>query len=148
MQSHASAFKTLKSDLGNAKHERMLDSRIRGHKLELYEAAVGSLTRLAQHLASLRSSTRLQERLIRAIEEGRLSAELGTDQRFSTVSASALDRESLAGPAETKDSEIAGSVRLFMQFREISGAQMDILVVSLDLEDQLISRRSAMTHWR
>ena len=109
----------------------MLDSRIRGYNLKFYEVAVGSLTRLAQHLASLRGSTRLQEHLIRAIREGRISAELGTDKRFSTITASALDCEKSAGRAVTKDTDIAGSVWLFVQFREMSGTQMDGLVVSL-----------------
>lgn len=131
VQSHATAFKTLKSDLGEAKHERVLDPRIRGRKLELYDAAIGSLTRLAQHLAGLRGSTRLQESLIHAIREGRISADIGPEKRFSTMSVSTLKHDRSPGPATMQDADIAGSIHLFVQFREIAGEQMDTLVVRL-----------------
>ena len=78
VDSHAAAFKTLKTDLAEAKNERMIDSRVRATKLDLYDAVVGSLTRLAQHLASLRGGTRLQEGLIRASREGLV--QLGADE--------------------------------------------------------------------
>ncbi len=130
VQSHATAFKTLKSDLEEAKHERALDPRIRGRKLELYDAAIGSLTRLAQHLAGLRGSTRLQENLIHAIREGRICTDRGPEKRFSTMSLSVLGETISPGPMTTQDADIASSIRLFVHFREIAGAQMDTLVVS------------------
>ena len=132
VQSHATAFKTLKSDLSEAKHERMLDPRIRGRKLELYDAAVGSLTRLAQHLASLRGSTKLQESLILAIKDGRINADVEPEKQFSTISLSALRHDRSSGPGVLLHADISGSIRLFLQFREIAGAQMDTLVVSQD----------------
>ena len=131
-QSHATAFKTLKTNLAEAKSERVLDPRIRGRKLELYDAAIGSLTRLAQHLAGLRGSTRLQESLIRANNEGRMQLELGADTTQRSMSASMLDGDDKPpGPGLVQDVDIMASVRLFVQFRDIAGSEMDALVVGL-----------------
>ncbi|ORY35739.1 hypothetical protein BCR39DRAFT_511847 [Naematelia encephala] len=126
-QSHAAAFKTLKTDLAEAKHERILDGRIRGRRLELYDAAIGSLSRLAQHLASLRGSTRLQESLIRASREGKINLDRWHEKPQSPmISAIHLDE----GPSA--DVDISTSIRLFLQFREIAGEQMDGLVSCCD----------------
>jgi hypothetical protein len=121
VQNHASAFKTLKSDLAEAKHERIFDSRIRGNKLRLYDAAIGSLARLAQHLNGLRSSTRLQEELIRAAREGSRSMSV------SMLSGSA--GPSPVAPSVTGDEEMSASIRLLTRFRHLAGSQLDDLVV-------------------
>jgi hypothetical protein len=118
VQNHASAFKTLKSDLAEAKHERIFDSRIRGNKLKLYDAAIGSLARLAQHLNGLRSSTRLQEELIRAAREG---------SRSMSVSSAG---PSPVAPSIAGDEEMSASIRLLTRFRHLAGSQLDDLVVS------------------
>lgn len=131
VQSHATAFKTLKTDLTEAKHERVLDGRVRGRRLELYDAAIGSLNRLAQHLASLRGGTRLQESLIRAIREGRVNLDVMAEKRPSALSVSVLDDfMKTPGPGVAADTDIVMSVKLFLQFREMAGGQMDTLVVS------------------
>jgi hypothetical protein len=118
VQNHASAFKTLKSDLAEAKHERIFDSRIRGNKLKLYDAAIGSLARLAQHLNGLRSSTRLQEELIRAAREGSRSMSLNSASH------------SPVAPSVTGDEQMSASIRLLTRFRHLAGTQLDDLVVS------------------
>lgn len=116
---HAKAFKTLKTDLAEAKHERVLDPRIRGRKLKLYDAGIGSLARLAQHLSGMRGSTKLQESVIRASKEGRIHLDM--DEK----SAGPIDTE-MAGP----DAALAASAKLFMRFREMAGAEMNDLNVS------------------
>lgn len=117
IKAHASAFKILKTDLGEAKHERIFDPRIRGRKLDLYDAVIGSLTRLAQHLGSLRGSIRLQEDLIKAWKEGKIDLDLsGKNMETRKVT-------------EYEDEEMTGSVKLFQDFREISGTPMEGLVV-------------------
>jgi hypothetical protein len=134
VSSHAKAFKTLQADLAEAKHERILDPRIRGRRLKLYDAAIGSLGRLAQHLSGLRSSTRLQEGLSRAIREGRISLDLPPEKMTSSISISALGLDASFGPNGLEDIDINGSVRLFLKFREIAGMQMKDLVVSSRLK--------------
>jgi hypothetical protein len=128
--SHAAAFKTLKADLAEAKHERVLDTRIRGKKLELYDAAVGSLTRLAQHLAGLRGSTKLQEDLIKASREGKINLDIGAEKDHSAFTISTAENLSEHLP---RDVDISTSIRLFLQFREIAGEPLDALVVSQNL---------------
>jgi hypothetical protein len=127
VSNHTSAFKTLKTDLAEAKHERIFDSRIRGNKLKLYDAAIGSLARLAQHLNGLRSSTRLQEDLIRAAREGSRSMSVsllgGFSPGFSPVAASVTT-------ANEGDEEMSASIRLLTRFRHLAGTQLDDLVVS------------------
>ena len=124
VQNHASAFKTLKSDLAEAKHERIFDPRIRGNKLALYDAAIGSLARLAQHLNGLRSSTRLQEDLIRAAREGSRS------MNVDLLGGSASAEPSPVAPSGTVDEEMSASIRLLTRFRQLAGNQLDDLVVS------------------
>ncbi|KAK4685629.1 hypothetical protein P7C73_g4513, partial [Tremellales sp. Uapishka_1] len=132
VDAHASAFKTLKADLAEAKHERVLDSRIRGSKLHLYEAAIGSLTRLAQHLSGLRQSTGLQESLIRAAREGRISLDLYAEKGHLSESMVQrfVEEEPGLEPSRNQDVDVATSVKLFLSFRNIAGTQMDTLVVS------------------
>ncbi|OXG16573.1 hypothetical protein C361_04943 [Cryptococcus neoformans Tu259-1] len=133
VRDHSAAFKTLQKDLSEAKHERALDGRIRGRKLQLYDAAIVSLGRLAQHLSSLRSSTRLQESLVRASREGRISLEVGAERGHAKISISevgTIDDE--RGQGLSEDMDIATSVRLFLKFREIAGAQMDDLNTRCD----------------
>ena len=137
VKAHAAAFKTLKTDLAEAKNERVIDGRVRGQKLELYDAAVGSLTRLAQHLASLRGGTRLQEGLIRAAKEGKIQLEVDENNsrtaggRFCPDLSISILREPMSpGPGLDEDIDIMCSIKLFLQFRDIAGHEMDSLVVS------------------
>ncbi|WVO14425.1 hypothetical protein L204_102058 [Cryptococcus depauperatus] len=131
VRDHSAAFKTLQKDLTEAKHERVLDGRIRGRRLHLYNAAITSLGRLAQHLSGLRSSTRLQEALIRAKQEGKISLDFDTLDGTSKLSVSAVGLEDEQGRAKkgfgTPEDDIDTSVKLFMKFREIAGAQMGAL---------------------
>lgn len=115
---HAKAFKTLKADLAEAKHERVLDPRVRGRKLKLYDAAIGSLARLAQHISGMRSSTKLQESLIRAVREGKLNLD---EEKMDSTSAD--------------DAELAQSAKLLMRFREMAGDEMNDLNVSPPLAE-------------
>lgn len=127
---HAKAFKTLKADLAESKHERVLDPRIRGRKLKLYDAAIGSLGRLAQHLSGMRGSTRLQETLIRTIREGKVDIDAETK------------------PGETGD-DLARDANLFMRFRDLAGQQMNNLNVSPGLGAGRADARPAVTMlWR
>lgn len=131
VKSHASAFRTLQNDLAEAKNERIFDARIRGKKLDLYDAAIGSLARLAQHLASLRGSTRLQESLIRASREGKINLDLEDPNGLrSNLSISVLDDHLPPGPDLDEDVDIQSSIKLFLTFRDIAGHEMDQLVVS------------------
>jgi len=126
VSNHASAFKTLKTDLAEAKHERIFDPRIRGNKLKLYDAAIGSLARLAQHLNGLRSSTRLQEDLIRAAREGNLPMSV------SLIGEMSPGPSPVASGVTTgdRDAEMLASIRLLTRFRHLAGSQLDDLVVS------------------
>ena len=144
VQNHASAFKTLKSDLAEAKHERIFDPRIRGNKLALYDAAIGSLARLAQHLNGLRSSTRLQEDLIRAAREGSRS------MNVDLLGGSASVEPSPVALSGTVDEEMSASIRLLTRFRHLAGAQLDDLVVSWRVlpTSKLTNRTNATTHWK
>jgi hypothetical protein len=143
VKAHAAAFKSLQTDLAEAKHERLLDGRIRGKKLDLYDAAISSLTRLAQHLAGLRGSTKLQENLIRASKEGMLSFTFGDDGDVDVVSGLDAGLGCLAngyksGASFGPEVDIAASVKLFLQFREIAGDKMDDLVVSIGCQMELM----------
>lgn len=138
VRDHSAAFKTLQKDLSEAKHERVLDGRIRGRNLQLYDAAIVSLGRLAQHLSSLRSSTRLQESLVRASREGRISLEVGAERGRSKISISEVDAiDDERGQGLSEDMDIATSVHLFLKFREIAGTQMDDLNVSNNCFDDV-----------
>ena len=130
VSSHSSAFKKLKTDLAEAKHERMFDSRIRGNRLKLYDAGIGSLARLAQHLNGLRSSIKLQDSIIRAVREGKLGAAGNDDLGLRSKSLTSGFKTT----PETEDpelAEMADAIRLLTRFRELAGKQMDDLIVSL-----------------
>nr|XP_018261601.1 uncharacterized protein I303_06041 [Kwoniella dejecticola CBS 10117]OBR83759.1 hypothetical protein I303_06041 [Kwoniella dejecticola CBS 10117] len=131
IKSHSAGFKALKITLAEAKHERILDTRIRGRKLHLYDAAITSLARLAQHLASLRGSTRLQESLIRAVREGKISTEhfhAREGKGHSKLSMSVVDKmDDRPGPEMRRNTDIEKSVQLFMKFRGMAGDQMNDL---------------------
>jgi hypothetical protein len=134
-QSHSSALKTLKTDLAEAKHERVFDPRIRGRKLKLYDAAIASLGRLAQHLSGMRSSTRLQETLIRVAREGRLdlSLDLSSGIMIEDDLSKPLADVSIPHmmPVKLPEKEsVHSSIQLFVQFRDIAGEEMNRLVVS------------------
>lgn len=130
VQNHTSAFKKLKSDLAEAKHERVFDSRIRGSKLKLYDAAIGSLARLAQHLNGLRSSTKLQEELIRAAREGKFTTKAMASD-ITTRSMSLPSGPWSGAPEDPELAEMLAAVHLLTRFREIAGVQMDDLTVCL-----------------
>ena len=135
IKSHAAAFNKLKTDLAEAKNERLVDSRIRGHNLELYDALIGSLTRLAQHLAGLRGGTRLQEGLIKASRDGRIQLDIIQNQDSKNdFSISVLENPASPGPGLAQDIDVMESVNLFHKFRDLAGHEMDSLVVRTAFE--------------
>ncbi|TXT15657.1 hypothetical protein VHUM_00160 [Vanrija humicola] len=132
VKSHGAAFKSLKADLSEAKHERIIDPRVRGRKLELYDAALGSMARLAQHLAGMRSSTRMQEALIRASLEGRIVLDQAEkDQSYMAPSVvddvNDVQHDQFENPVEVKQ-----SIVLFLELQHITGDDMDNLVTRCD----------------
>lgn len=96
--------------------------------MKLYDAAIGSLARLAQHLNGLRSSTRLQEDLIRAAREGSRSMSVSLLGGSVGPSPSAASMTTGGG-----DEETSASIRLLTRFRNLAGTQLDDLVVSSTL---------------
>jgi hypothetical protein len=71
---HQAAFTGLKKNLDEARSERLCDgAAARSRSGDLYEDAVDSLTRLAQHLNGLRSGTSLQYDLARAHRDGKVA---------------------------------------------------------------------------
>jgi hypothetical protein len=71
---HQAAFTGLKKNLDEARSERLCDGpTARSLSGDLYEDAVDSLTRLAQHLNGLRSGTSLQYDLARAHRDGKVA---------------------------------------------------------------------------
>ena len=69
---HQAAFTGLKKNLDEARSERLCDGpTARSRSGDLYEDAVDSLTRLAQHLNGLRSGTSLQYDLAKAHRDGK-----------------------------------------------------------------------------
>ncbi|GJN88427.1 hypothetical protein Rhopal_001393-T1 [Rhodotorula paludigena] len=70
IDAHQAAFTTLKSSLSQAKYE-VFDSRMAG-TTKSYDAAVSSMTRLAQGLTGMRAGCALQWELLQARDEGRL----------------------------------------------------------------------------
>ena len=92
--------------------------------MKLYDAAIGSLARLAQHLNGLRSSTRLQEDLIRAAREGSRSMSI------SLLGSSGSTEPSPVVSGVTDNEEMSASIRLLTRFRQLAGTQLDDLVVS------------------
>ncbi|TYJ52312.1 hypothetical protein B9479_007098 [Cryptococcus floricola] len=129
VRDHAATFSQLKNDLAEAKRERIFDGRIRGKKLHLYEAAVASLGRLAQHLSGLRSCERLQESLIKATTGGKIRWEQGVDGRPRLV---IVDDNSETAQTSGQDEVAEDSLRVLVEFRELAGARMDALNVSCD----------------
>ncbi|GAA5896763.1 hypothetical protein JCM6882_005029 [Rhodosporidiobolus microsporus] len=72
IDAHQSSFTTLKTSLSQAKWE-VFDSRIAGPSItKAYDAAVESMTRLAQGLTGMRAGCALQWEIMKAREEGRL----------------------------------------------------------------------------
>lgn len=129
VKSHGAAFKSLKANLADAKHERLIDPRMRGIKIELYEAAIGSMARLAQHLAAMRSSTRVQEALLRAHIDGRISIDQ-TEKRQKVSPSVVGDLNNLPAVTVEREADVAQSVELFLQLQRITGDDLDTLVVS------------------
>lgn len=132
VKAHGAAFKSLQANLAEAKHERIIDPRVRGSKLELYDAAIGSMARLAQHLAAMRSSTRLQEALLRANHDGRL--DLNKAEKHHRHMSESVIYELNDLPTITVDDEedVESSVGLFLQLQRMTGKDMDTLVIKSD----------------
>jgi hypothetical protein len=138
VDAHAKAFRTLKSDLAEAKNERAIDGRIGGDRREMYDVAVQSLTRLAQHLTGLRSGTGLQEELLKASKEGRIVVEEAasrtpllddTTPRPTQPVFSPLNKEGAKDDYFGQDGQLAAYGNLFADFRESVGPQMRTLEV-------------------
>jgi hypothetical protein len=76
IESHQSSFTTLKKNLTEAYsewfHRNLLGGSRRSAGKTAYEDAVNSLNRLAQHLNGLRSGTRLQYELAKALGNGKV----------------------------------------------------------------------------
>lgn len=74
VENHQSSFTSLKKSLAEARSEwfGVLGEQDRVLSKQAYGDAVGSLTRLAQHLNGLRSGTRLQYELSKAQSDGKL----------------------------------------------------------------------------
>lgn len=106
----------------------MFDNRIRGNRLKLYDAGIGSLARLAQHLNGLRSSTKLQDSIIRAVREGRLGTTGNNDDLGVRSMSLTAGFDTISDDPEQQ--EMADAVRLLTKFRELAGKQMDDLIVS------------------
>lgn len=71
---HQAAFTGLKKNLDEARSERLCGGpTARSRSGDLYEDAVDSLTRLAQHLNGLRSGTSLQYDLAKAHRDGKVA---------------------------------------------------------------------------
>ncbi|EJD47000.1 hypothetical protein AURDEDRAFT_184209 [Auricularia subglabra TFB-10046 SS5] len=68
VEAHQASFTTLKKNLAEAKTEWLADSRMRD-AAPMYDDAVDSLNRLAQHLGGLRSGITQQSELTRSAEE-------------------------------------------------------------------------------
>ena len=130
-QHHNKVIKTLKKDLEEARNEWLVESRISGHRLGLYEAVVDSLTRLAQHLSSLRTGTKMQENIILAIRQGRLDDSLIDKKYVGVQSPSNYSRGSDPGSCFAHKTHLGGTTRLLLAFRDIAGTHMDDLVVSV-----------------
>lgn len=119
----------------------MFDNRIRGNRLKLYDAALGSMARLAQHLNGLRSSTKLQDSIIRAVREGNFGSTGNDDLGVRSMSlTSGLDTMS----EDPEKAEMADAVRLITKFRELAGKQMDDLIVSPPLA--ILTSRFSLNH--
>lgn len=147
VKSHGAAFSSLKADLSEAKHERLIDPRVRGSNLDLYDAALGSMARLAQHLAALRGSTRLEEALLLAVREGRISLDPSENDKSGIAPSVVGELNNLPSVNVEKEEDVARSVRLLLQLQRMTGPDLDILVVSCASRLWLTHRRDVMTHW-
>jgi hypothetical protein len=130
VKSHGAAFNSLKADLSEAKHERLIDPRIRGAKLDLYYAALGSMARLAQHLAALRGSTRLEEAILLAVRDGRISLD-PSEKLHPTIADSVIgDLNSLPSVNVEDGEDVAQSIALLLELQRLTGPDLDALIVS------------------
>lgn len=130
VKAHGAAFKSLQANLAEAKHERVIDPRMRGPKLELYDAALGSMARLAQHLAAMRSSTRLQEALLRANREGRIDLDKAEKRNHHIPESVIYELGDLPTITIEGEEDVEESVKVFLQLQRMTGDDMDNLVVS------------------
>jgi hypothetical protein len=144
VEAHAKAFRTLKADLAEAKNERAIDGRIGGARRAMYDVAVQSLTRLAQHLTGLRSGTGLQEELLKASREGRIVVaeppDKGNTPHGRTTPQPASPSQAFFSPSAKEatlqdyfgeDGRLAAQGNLFVDFREAVGPEMRALEVSI-----------------
>lgn len=132
VKAHGAAFKSLQANLAEAKHERIIDPRVRGTKLELYDAAIGSMARLAQHLAAMRSSTRLQEALLRANNDGRIDLRKAEKHHRHMAESVIYELNDLPTITVEDEEDVESSVGLFMQLQRMTGDNMDSLVTKCD----------------
>lgn len=132
VKNHGAAFKSLQSNLSEAKHERIIDQRVRGIKLDLYDAAIGSMARLAQHLAAMRSSTRLQEALLRAYHEGRIVLNNPEKRDHHVADSVIYELNDLPTITVEDEGDVESSVGLFLRLQRMTGKDMDSLVSSCD----------------
>jgi len=145
VKSHGAAFNSLKADLAEAKHERLIDPRIRGSNLDLYDAALGSMARLAQHLAALRGSTRLEEAILLAVKEGRISLDPAEKINPTIADSVVGDLNNLPSVTVEDREDVAQSIDLLLQLQRMTGPDLDMLVVSCDARSPLTCRNNATT---
>ncbi|GMK57518.1 hypothetical protein CspeluHIS016_0403520 [Cutaneotrichosporon spelunceum] len=133
VKAHGAAFKSLSANLAEAKHERVIDPRMRGVKLELYDAALGSMGRLAQHLAAMRSSTRLQEALLHASRGGRINFEQVEKRSSHHVADSVIyELGDLPSVSIEEEADVEQSLQLFRKLQCMTGDDLDRLVARCD----------------
>lgn len=99
VEAHQKSFTSLRRNLNEA-YSEWLPSRSGTTKGLAYDDAVGSLNRLAQHLAGLRSGTQLQTELTKAHREGKL------------VLQATFNKNSRLVPSSTRDSFLGRDNRL------------------------------------
>ncbi|BEI80670.1 hypothetical protein CcaverHIS002_0111990 [Cutaneotrichosporon cavernicola] len=132
VKAHGAAFKSLNANLAEAKHERLVDPRMRGVKLELYDAAIGSMARLAQHLAAMRSSTRLQEALLRANRDGRIDLAQAEKRSHNVADSVIYELGDLPTVSIEEEADVELSLQLFHKLQRMTGGDMDRLVGKCD----------------
>ncbi|BEJ17565.1 hypothetical protein CspHIS471_0609660 [Cutaneotrichosporon sp. HIS471] len=132
VKAHGAAFKSLNANLAEAKHESLIDPRMRGVKLELYNAAIGSMARLAQHLAAMRSSTRLQEALLRANRDGRIDLAQAEKRSHNVADSVIYELGDLSTVSIEEEADVEQSLQLFHKLQRMTGGDMDRLVGKCD----------------
>jgi len=164
VEAHQAGFTSLKRNLDEARSEWVLDPpdapvSTRGFRQNsmsvLYEEAVGSLNRLAQHLAGLRSGTRLQRDLTLIYGKNKAKEKLKKDARKGINSNGTTSVKLQAQDPKEVDEETAAlsaAAIVFGNLVEDVGPPMVALTVrvqgcSVDSIDKLKTRRTpALEH--